>query len=201
MRTPRAFSIVTAAALVAACGGDTSGSSPLEPGAAPTAWFAFSCSGLTCAFGDQSYAADAAGRVASYVWDFGDGQTSSERSPSHAYTAEGMYTVALTVTDDRGEQGSVSRQVGPVVSGLPTYSFTVNCTFLACSFTADIPFTVVSPAARWDFGDGAASTALNPSHTYAVTESTTFMVTLKVDDFDGFESVASREVTVGPAAP
>lgn len=34
-----------------------------------------------------------------YHWDFGDGMTSEEESPSHTYTEEGVYTVKLTITD------------------------------------------------------------------------------------------------------
>jgi PKD repeat protein len=36
----------------------------------------------------------------SYLWDFGDGSTSTEENPSHVYTAVGRYTVTLTVTDE-----------------------------------------------------------------------------------------------------
>jgi hypothetical protein len=38
----------------------------------------------------------------SYEWDFGDGSTSTDERPAHAYNAEGRYTVTLRVTDDRG---------------------------------------------------------------------------------------------------
>jgi hypothetical protein len=38
----------------------------------------------------------------SYEWDFGDGSTSTEEYPSHAYKSEGTYTVSLKVTDDHG---------------------------------------------------------------------------------------------------
>jgi hypothetical protein len=37
-----------------------------------------------------------------YEWDFGDGNTSTEEVPAHAYSSAGEYTVSLTVTDDRG---------------------------------------------------------------------------------------------------
>ena len=37
-----------------------------------------------------------------YEWDFGDGDTSTEEIPAHAYGSAGEYTVSLTVTDDRG---------------------------------------------------------------------------------------------------
>jgi len=38
----------------------------------------------------------------SYEWDFGDGNTSTDVAPTHAYKSEGSYTVTLKVTDDRG---------------------------------------------------------------------------------------------------
>ncbi|OGO31176.1 MAG: hypothetical protein A2Z29_03350 [Chloroflexi bacterium RBG_16_56_11] len=38
----------------------------------------------------------------SYSWNFGDGGTSTEESPVHAYKTDGNYTVTLKVTDDRG---------------------------------------------------------------------------------------------------
>jgi len=36
-----------------------------------------------------------------YEWDFGDGNTSTEEIPAHAYSSAGEYTISLTVTDDR----------------------------------------------------------------------------------------------------
>lgn len=38
----------------------------------------------------------------SYAWDFGDGQTSTEESPKHAYISIGTYTVKLTATNSAG---------------------------------------------------------------------------------------------------
>jgi len=38
----------------------------------------------------------------SYAWDFGDGQTSFESSPSHSYTEPGSYTVTLELLNDVG---------------------------------------------------------------------------------------------------
>jgi len=45
----------------------------------------------------------------SYEWDFGDGDTSTEENPTHAYRDEGSYTVSLTVTDDRGNTATETR--------------------------------------------------------------------------------------------
>ena len=39
----------------------------------------------------------------SYLWDFGDGSTSTEVSPAHVFTTPGTYTVCLTLYSDCGE--------------------------------------------------------------------------------------------------
>jgi len=55
--------------------------------------------GIPCTvqFYDQSV-----GDVDEWLWDFGDGTTSTERNPSHIYDAVGYYTVSLTVTNEYG---------------------------------------------------------------------------------------------------
>lgn len=45
----------------------------------------------------------------SYTWDFGDGKTSTEDSPAHAYRNDGTYTVSLKVSDDRGNTITLKR--------------------------------------------------------------------------------------------
>ncbi|HAZ04633.1 MAG: hypothetical protein A2W90_06820 [Bacteroidetes bacterium GWF2_42_66] len=45
--------------------------------------------------------------VDTYLWDFGDGNTSTEKEPSHTYLKGGVYTVTLAVT---GVGGETSRQ-------------------------------------------------------------------------------------------
>ena len=49
---------------------------------------------LTVTFNDRS-----TGNVSSWSWDFGDGNTSAEQSPTHTYTASGKYNVSLQVND------------------------------------------------------------------------------------------------------
>ena len=44
-----------------------------------------------------------------YQWDFGDGEKSTEVAPSHSYKQGGDYTVALTVTDDKGYNNQMVR--------------------------------------------------------------------------------------------
>lgn len=49
---------------------------------------------------------DPDGNIASYLWDFGDGATSTQASPTHSYSAIGSYNVSLTVTDNQGATNS-----------------------------------------------------------------------------------------------
>lgn len=44
----------------------------------------------------------------SYLWDFGDGSTSTEINPVHLYSSEGEYVVTLTITNDCGNDESSS---------------------------------------------------------------------------------------------
>ncbi|WP_274428173.1 PKD domain-containing protein [Desulfosarcina sp. BuS5] len=54
---------------------------------------------------------DVDGSIVSYLWNFGDGTTSSEQNPSHVYTAPDTYNVTLTVTDNEGASGEDSVDV------------------------------------------------------------------------------------------
>jgi PKD repeat protein len=46
-----------------------------------------------------------------WLWDFGDGQTSTEQNPTHVYAAVKTYTVSLTVTDNANESAGTTQNV------------------------------------------------------------------------------------------
>lgn len=58
----------------------------------------------------NSNSTDADGSIGQYLWDFGDGTTSTEANPAHVYAAAGVYSVTLTVTDNDGESTSTTTQ-------------------------------------------------------------------------------------------
>jgi PKD repeat protein len=80
------------------------------PNHAPAAAFSSDCKVNACDF-DGSGSTDSDGSIASYAWDFGDGQSGTGAKPSHTYSAAGTYTVKLTVTDNDGATDSVSHGV------------------------------------------------------------------------------------------
>jgi len=120
----------------------------------------------TFRFGDAS-----AGGPLSFLWDFGDGATSTERNPEHVYTTPGDYDVTLTVANAAGQ---ATATIYDEVTVLPVYAeftfprapYVVPATI---AFADASTYVTTSPATwLWDFGDGAASTEQNPTHTYTV---------------------------------
>ena len=162
----------------------------------PVASFTSACNGLPCSFTDTS-STDGT-QLVDWRWSFGDGASSTERNPAHAYAAPGTYTVSLTVTDDLGLTDTMTQSL--VVNGRPPVaSFNASCTLLSCAFTdasSDPDGTIVSWL--WSFGNGYGSFLKNPPYTYAAAG--TYVVSLTVTDNHGLTSTTMRTVTV-TAAP
>jgi len=78
----------------------------------PTAGFAVVKSNNTVTFTDESNdSRDSEGAIVEWLWDFGDGETSSEQNPVHVYTAINTYTVTLTVTDNGNASAATTQEV------------------------------------------------------------------------------------------
>lgn len=105
-----------------------------------------------------------------YLWSFGDGTTSTQDNPSHAYAATGNYTVQLIATDAVTGCADTLTRLAFVAITKPHASFTLSDTFAICAPLIDT-FTSTSTGAvsyAWSFGDGNSSPLANPINTYAV---------------------------------
>lgn len=80
---------------------DNPNDEPPIPGNQPSASFTYTVEGLTATFANTSLYAT------SYLWDFGDGATSTEQNPTHTYAEEGLFSISLTATNDLGTNTSV----------------------------------------------------------------------------------------------
>lgn len=134
-----------------------------QPVAAFTATDTLACTAHCVQFSDAS-----AGLDLDYLWDFGDGQSSTDPSPSHCYTAEGNFTVCLTVTDRYGCDSTFCR-ANYIEIRDPLAAFTVDQSQGTCP-PFEVQFDNHSLHATsfvWDFGDGSdSSTFLSPLHIY-----------------------------------
>jgi serine protease len=87
------------------------GGGPVD--AAPTAAFTHLCDALICTFDGRGSTDDRG--IASYTWEFGDGQIGSGALINHTYASSGTFTVRLTVTDTANQTDTDSKSV--TVSG------------------------------------------------------------------------------------
>jgi len=161
----------------------------------PVAWFtAIPMAGyrpLAVRFTDRSMGSPTAWR-----WDFGDGNTSTEKNPVHTYAAAGRFRVTLTASNAGGSSSSSTtvwvRERVPFPTVTPTPTITPHPTitpgptipprpgappvafFKLNPIMGSAPLTVTftdlsfnAPTAwSWDFGDGTNATVQNPVHTF-----------------------------------
>ncbi len=117
----------------------------------------------------------------SYLWQFGDGTTSTLTQPIHTYNnLSRQYNVLLTITLLNG-CGSINRSriiapQGYIVN--PNFTFNANCATRAVTFTNTTLTNLDLTNYEWNFGDGSTSTIANPIHIYATPGA--YTVTLKV---------------------
>ena len=131
-----------------------------------------------------------------FAWSFGDGNVSSQASPSHIFTAVGFYTVKLVVEDALGRNASATTTitvVPPLAASL--YASTGRgVSPLAITFTV-LPTGGIAPySATWTFGDGGTGQGLNVSHTFQLVGNHT--VAVNVTDSQGHVARSVTEVQV-----
>jgi PKD repeat protein len=138
----------------------------------------------------------------SYLWAFGDGDTSTQANPTHTYTAAGVYTVTLTITNAYASDTAIKEEYVRVGMG-PVADF--GATPQSGALPLAVKFQDMStgnPATwEWIFGDGATSSEQNPSHTY--TKAGSYMVRLTVTNAFGTSTrIKSGYINTGmpPAA-
>lgn len=105
-----------------------------------------------------------------FLWDFGDGQTSTEDNPTHLYPNVGTYKVKLTAYDSTSCNKVDDTTFTINVSPIPTASFGYNPTEpKENTFTNFVNQSTGATHYIWNFGDGDTSNLVNPSHIFDVT--------------------------------
>ena len=129
-----------------------------------------------------------------YLWNFGDGFTSTASNPSHIYEKDGDYTVKLEVTNGCGTTTNMVQIWVQDASAtcIAKFDFTVSgdtTIFNALSWGEPTSWF-------WDFGDGTTSNLPNPKHVYS--RDGIYFVCLSIfDENTDCASQICREVPVG----
>jgi len=138
----------------------------------------------------RSYSTDAV----SYLWDFGDGGTSTEANPDYTYATGGLYTVTLTTISSDGLSAEAIEDVSPI---FVDFNFT--------SLDTEVTFENLTTGAsqiEWDFGDGETlgwnfedtedDPNFNPVYVYQSDD--TFQATLTATNFLGDQTSVTKNI-------
>ena len=123
---------------------------------------------LSCSSHAVSFSNLSTGPGLTYIWNFGDGNNSTQLNPVHTYDNEGIYSVSLAVSDLYGCTDFVSKSNYVRIAN-PKANFKVSDTAGTCPPLV-VNFTNTASnyfSCEWNFGDGTSSPSLNPSHFYA----------------------------------
>jgi gliding motility-associated-like protein len=124
------------------------------------------CVPYTVQFSDSSIT----GTPAAYLWDFGDGGTSTLANPIHTYTDTGVFDVMLIITTNSGCIGIDTFFVPGMVTvhPIPTAGFSVTATSVSifAPFIGTIDESFNNDSCVMDFGDGFVTSDCNFTHTY-----------------------------------
>ena len=153
-------------------------------------------------FADSSFADSTT--IESWLWHFGDGDSSFVQNPNHVYDSVGKYQVSLQVTSGFGCVNSVSYQVPIYPPPVSAFTFFPNpaqvsdlITFNSKAYSVNAPVVIWD----WDFANGDTSDLVNPTTKYD--HGGPYEVSLIVFDAVGCRdtSIQTVFITHGPKIP
>jgi PKD repeat protein len=154
--------------------------------------FNYTQNGSVVSFLNQSSPVDS---FTTFLWTFGDGDTSFLSNPVHSYNSTGMHLVCLTMETSTGCTATYCDSVFTDTIG------TATC-YAAFSYSQDGPEfqfqnnSISQSAAvyEWNFGDGSTSSAYEPNHNYS--QAGYYIVCLTVTADDGCTNSSCTYVQV-----
>ncbi len=130
------------------------------------------CLPLSVPFADSSTPATGEA-ITSRLWDFGDGQTSTEQNPTHIYDSSGTFTVKLTIGDTGGgvsvdSLANVITAYDTLIPNMLVLSDSTACysSFQQFQVKFDMDIFTDIDSFLWNFGDGIIATDSAPVHAY-----------------------------------
>jgi gliding motility-associated-like protein len=124
------------------------------------------CIGQTIDFTNESVVADES--LARYVWNFGDGTTSTERNPSHSYNNSGTYDVTLEVSYDGFASCSSESTQQFIVNEAINVELSTTATGICEGENVTLSVEGEFESYQWSNGETSASITVDEGGTYGV---------------------------------
>lgn len=150
----------------------------------------------------------ACGSRCSYAWNFGDSTTGTGLTTTHEYRSAATYTVALTVTDERGTSATATQSLVVAATAPPTAIFRISPTPVGVNQQAFFNASESRPTAgrqivsyAWNFGEGSTGSGVTVSHSYSALGSYSIVLTV-TDDSDAVgQATQTLSVATAGAGP
>jgi gliding motility-associated-like protein len=154
------------------------------------------CFPLKVDFGNGSKAGS--GTITDYLWDFGDGNISTDVKSDHIYTSSGTFDITLKITNSYGCTSALTKSDLVHIEDGVNADFSLN-SLNVCKKPATAVFKNKSEGSgtinyTWNFGDGSTVTSKDATHNY--TASGTYNVILTAESAGGCSDTATMHVTV-----
>lgn len=163
----------------------------LTPTALASTGDTLGCSPFTASFSNSSIYAT------NYLWYFGDGQTSTNATPTHTFLTGGIYNVYLIATNQFGCSDTFFFSYPITVLQTPTANFAANtltgCTPLNIQLNNQSSDTI-NVGYNWIFGNGTSSVLTNPTAVYP--DSGIFTIELIATNANGCSDTSSQIANV-----
>jgi PKD repeat protein len=158
-------------------------------------------------FDGSGSTSNATNPITGWSWDFGDGETATGSTVTHAFDEPGTFIVTLTISDAFGRSASTSETITITPGGAgmtanivvsPTPVVSGQQAFFNGSTSTPSPGHTITKF-NWNFGDGTTGSGATTSHTYATAG--TYTVVLTITDDAGHTMTTSLTITVTNGAP
>jgi len=118
------------------------------------------CQPLTVSFYNNTMDAN------SYTWEFGDGNISQEKAPTHTYRTPGTYHVKLTAKGPGGTNQAEDVVIEVYNTPIALFEPVPKVVYIPDESVNFLNKSEGGDSYKWKFGDGTTSAEFSPSHTY-----------------------------------
>lgn len=144
------------------------------------------------------------GPVSNYVWNFDDGNTSTQENPMHGFANAGSYNVTLHATNSSGCQNFITKPI--TIYSKPQPNFSIDLPPFSCAGSPS-QFNDLTPSLTdsnitsrlWSFGDVNNGTAIQTNPTYTYNQAGDYPVSLEVTSNFGCSSTIQKTITIHPS--
>jgi len=135
------------------------------------------------------------GTIVSWLWEYGNGDTSDVQNPTYNYASTGMYTLTLTTEASNGCTNSINKPFEVSVLPVASLSTTAGCSETELAFT---DLSTISAGSisdwLWEFGNGDSSIISNPTYSYS--SGGNYLISLTITSANGCSDSFSQNLVI-----